>query len=132
MNLNWSVEFPFTPEAIRHNAPTAPGIYEIMQSMEYPRYESKTRVLKIGKSDADVRQELLNHDQRHTAANRLARIRNREEISVTFRYVALSAAEAGAEEKRLLREFEDRHWDLPVLNSQRGYDRGEDRHYRDT
>jgi hypothetical protein len=132
MDLNWSAEFPFTPEAIRQNAPTAPGIYEILQSMEYPRYESKTRVLEIGMSDGDVRQELLNHVQRHTTANRLARIRKRQGLSVTFRYVALAVAEAGAEEKLLLREFEDRHWDLPVLNSQRGYARGEDRHYRDT
>jgi hypothetical protein len=30
----------------------------------------------------------------------------------------------------LLRAFEDAHWDLPLLNSQRGYGRGADVHYR--
>lgn len=38
---------------------------------------------------------------------------------------------ADTAEKRLLREFEDAHWELPLLNSTRGYERGEDRHYCD-
>ncbi len=130
MAINWSQEFTFTPEEIRRQAPHAPGVYAILQSAEYPRYEGKTRTMKVGRSDADVQNELLNHLQRHTAANRLARIRNRQGLSVTFRYAALNAAETGAAEKLLLCEFEDRHWDLPVLNNQRGFERGEDHHYK--
>ncbi len=38
--------------------------------------------------------------------------------------------EVSYEEAKLLREFEDIHWDLPVLNNQRGYKRGDDRQYR--
>ena len=34
-------------------------------------------------------------------------------------------------ESELLRQFEDRHWDLPVLNSTRGYGRDTDKHYRE-
>jgi hypothetical protein len=48
MNLNWSEEFAFAPEVIRQHAPTAPGLYEILQSVVYPRYQGTTRVLKIG------------------------------------------------------------------------------------
>jgi hypothetical protein len=51
---------------------------------------------------------------------------------LAFRYAGLSTNEAREAEKFLLRGFEDKHWDLPVLNSQRGYDRGEDRHYTNT
>lgn len=130
MAPEWSEEFVFTNEAIRQHAPTAPGVYEIRQSVEYPRYAGKTRVLKIGKSDSNMQQELLNHLQRHTAANRLARIRKRQGIQVSFRFVVLDTAQATSREKGLLREFEDQHWDLPLLNDQRGYRRGEDRHYR--
>jgi hypothetical protein len=36
----------------------------------------------------------------------------------------------GFEESTLLCEFEDLHFDLPELNSQRGYVRDSDRHYR--
>ena len=132
MAVNWSEEFAFTAEAIRKHAPTTPGVYEILQSVEYPRYEGKTRILKIGESDLNMRQELFNHLQRHTAANRLARIRKRQGIQVSFRYAVLDAAQATSREKEVLREFEDQHWDLPLLNDQRGYRRGGDRRYRDT
>jgi hypothetical protein len=37
---------------------------------------------------------------------------------------------ASEREARLLREFEDAHWELPVLNAQRGYARDEDTHFR--
>jgi len=35
MALNWSEEFAFTSEAIRRQAPNAPGVYEILQSLAY-------------------------------------------------------------------------------------------------
>lgn len=49
-----------------------------------------------------LQQELLNHLQRHTAANRLAGIRKRQEIRVSFRSVVLDAAQASSREKELL------------------------------
>jgi hypothetical protein len=45
--------------------------------------------------------------------------------------VVLDAAQATNREKELLREFEDQHWDLRLLNDQRGYRREEDGRYRD-
>ena len=126
----WSPEHPFTRESIVRHAPVSSGVYEVLQSVEYPRYEGKTRVLKIGKSESDLQAELLNHLDRHTAANRLVRGRLRPGIEISFRYSILSPQDATDTEGVLLREFEDEHWDLPMLNSQRGYGRGEDRHYR--
>lgn len=131
MALNWSEEFDFAATAIKRAAPQGPGIYQIFQSVEYARYLGKTRVLEIGMSESDLRQELLNHLDRHTVSNRLARIRNRKELSVTFRFAVATSDEAASAEKQLLRDFEDEYWDLPVLNSQRGYKRTEDRHFRD-
>jgi len=80
-------------------------------------------------SKGNLLQELLNHFIRHVAANRLTRIRNQPGINVTFRYVLISPETVTAAEKSLLRDFEDVHWELPALNSTRGYERGEDRHY---
>jgi len=105
-------------------------VYELRQSQAYARYSGSTNVSKIGKSDSNLRAEILNHFVRHTAANRLARLRSLPALVVTVAFAELSAAEAGPEEARLLREFEDRHFDLPVLNSQRGYSRDADGHYR--
>jgi len=88
-------------------------------------------VLKIGMSETDLREEIMNHFQRHTAANRLFGIRNRIEIQVTVDFIMDFIGNATEIERKLLREFEDKHWDLPVLNSQRGYARGQDRHYKE-
>lgn len=130
MTEDWSQEFVFSKEVIRQNVPTSPGIYEILQLPEYQRYEGRTRVLKIGQSGSDLQAELLNHFARHTAANRLARIQKRPGVQVTFKHMILDPEDAQREEKSFLRQFEDEHWDLPLLNSTRGYDRDEDRHYR--
>jgi hypothetical protein len=130
LNAKWSAEIPFDQSSVRAKVPQKPGVYEIRQSPPYGRYAGTTNVIKIGESDSDLQAEILNHFVRHTAANRLARIRTLPGLVVTVAFVELSAAEAGLEEARLLREFEDRHFDLPVLNSQRGYARDADRHYR--
>lgn len=130
MALSWSTEYEFTKEAILKNAPASAGLYEILQSPEYSRYEGKTRVVEIGMSESDLQTELLNHLTIHTTANRLARIRGRVGIQIFFRFATMKPEDARISEKRLLRQFEDKHWDLPVLNSQRGYSRGEDRHHR--
>jgi len=128
--LQWSKEIEFTKACIEKAIPRSPGLYRILQSGPYPRYKGTTRVLKIGKSDCDLRQEVLNHLQRHTAANRLARVRNQAGIQVTVTWAQMDAVSAGEWERALLREFEDSYWDLPLLNSQRGYDRDADAHYR--
>ena len=130
MPIEWSVEIPFTQSAIETRVPNKAGIYEFLQSEEYTRFAGSTRVLKIGKSEGDLRQEILNHFDRHTAANRLARIRNQPGIKVSVRYSVISDGTSGKIEKQLLCEFEDKYWDIPVLNSQRGYGRTEDTHYR--
>jgi len=131
MVLNWSDEYQFRKKNINQHAPAAAGVYEILQSIEYLRYKGPTRTLKVGMSKSNLCQELLNHIVRHTSANRLSRIRRRGGALVTFRYATLSPGDTIAAEKRLLCDFEDRHWDLPVLNRQRGYQREEDSHYRD-
>lgn len=83
-------------------------------------------MLKVGKSDKGLQQEILNYLRVHTAANRLARVRTRSgpAISVVFSLLP------GRIESEILRLFENAHWDLPVLNSQRGYLRDEDAQYR--
>src|SRR5713101_4004019 len=87
--LRWSQEFDFSADSIHKNAPQTAGVYEILQSPEYSRYSGTTRVLKIGMSESSVRAELLNHLGRHTAANRLTRIRLQRDISVSFKYITL-------------------------------------------
>jgi hypothetical protein len=128
-SLYWSAEIQLDPSAITRAVPHRAGVYRILQSAEYPRYRGTTRVLKIGKSLKDLCEEVLNHAQRHTAANRLNRVRRRANISVTVVFAETSPEAASECERRLLRSFEDDHWDLPVLNSQRGYERGSDAHY---
>ena len=130
MILAWSEEFEFSSTEIEQHAPTGAGVYQILQSPEYSRYQGTTRVLKIGMSKGDLRSELLNHLGRHTASNRLARILSVPGIRVTFRCKPVSIEAATELEGTLLREFEETHWDVPVLNSQRGFKRGEDRHFR--
>jgi len=130
MVYNWSSEYIFTKESVTRHIPVSSGVYEILQSVDYARYKGRTRIIKIGKSESDLQTELLNHLVRHTVANRLARIQRLPGIRISFKYLALSPEQARNNERVLLREFEDEYWDLPVLNSQRGYGRGEDRHYR--
>jgi len=130
--LEWSEEIEFAKDSIERAVPCTSGVYRILQSTDYPRYMGTTRVLKLGKSDCDLRQEVLNHLQRHTAANRLARVLKQQAIRVTVACACTDLDSAGEQERALLREFEDIHWDLPVLNGQRGYERGTDAHYRDS
>lgn len=130
MNFDWSEEVTFSTDAIREKIPPSPGVYQILQSTEYSRYDGSTRVLKIGLSKSNLRQELLNHTDRHTAARRLSRILNRRQVSVTIRFTLTEPEKTIVAEKGLLCEFEDKHWELPVLNSQRGYTRGQDSHFR--
>jgi excinuclease UvrABC nuclease subunit len=126
MKIDWSVEHDLDHDGIR-SAPSSPGVYEILQESTYPRYKLATRVIKIGMSKQDLQKELDNHLQRHTTANRIKRIK--KEARVTFRFAVTSADDASQIEKELLKEFEDRHWDVPVCNSTRGYGRNEDSHY---
>ena len=128
--IEWSTEIPFEEDEIGREVPGKAGVYQILQYEEYPRYVGKTRILKIGKSDSSLRQEILNHFGRHAVANRLARIRNVEGTRVTVVFATISNEKTAETEKKLLRCFEDAHWDLPVLNSQRGYERDKDKDYR--
>lgn len=127
MERIWKGPFAFTKHKVKQ-VPRNAGVYIIMQSKKYPRYFGSTDILKIGKSNNDLQSELENHFIRHTAANRLIRINNRNDIEVSFEYY--ETEDATSIEKKLLREFEDQYWDLPVLNSNRGYNRAEDKHYR--
>jgi hypothetical protein len=123
-------EWPFTRESIAAHAPPSAGVYEILQSEPYPRYTGTSRILEIGMSRSSLYLELLNHFAAHTAANRLARIRARDGIAITFRSKSTDSAAAKSWEKVLLQLFEREHWDLPVLNSQRGFARGADKDLR--
>jgi hypothetical protein len=130
MSEIWSKELPFEREYL-DSVPDKPGVYQILQSIEYPRYQGKTRILKIGASKSNLRTEIENHFIRHTAANRLHRVRNQQDLKVTLIYLLTNENKSIEIEKRLLKQFEDSHWDLPLLNSTRGYARGEDNHYRE-
>ncbi len=118
--IKWSIEFPLDKTGIQ-NAPEAGGVFEILQASPYCRYQGETRVLNIGQSST-LRNELANRLCRHTTARRLKKIAVNH--TVTFRY--FGASDPKELETQLLKEFEDNHFDLPVLNSQRGYGRGED------
>lgn len=124
--MKWSTEYPLDVNGIAA-APRSPGVYEILQATAYPRYYGDTRVLKIGMSKKSLRSEMLNHLNRHTAANRIIRVKGRQ--AVTFHYCEVPVPDVLETEKALLRQYEDEYWDLPVLNSTRGYERGKDLHY---
>ena len=130
MTIDWSAAILFERKAISSVVPSKPGVYQITQQPAYPRYSGTTGILKIGQSRSSLKSELLNHFDRHTAANRLTRIRNRPGVEVHVRYCLAAPLEVSDLERTLLREFEDEHWDIPVLSSQRGYGRTEDSHYR--
>jgi len=125
--MDWSQEYRLDMEGIK-NAPEAQGVYQILQDKDYNRYKGGTRILKIGMSKSNLRKELNNHLQSHTVANRIKRIRNDGGI-ITYQYVFTTADNAEPEEKALLRQYEEDFWDLPTLNSNRGYGRGEDNHF---
>lgn len=129
-DVQWSSELPFEQRAVERDVPDAPGVYQILQSTPYPRYNGVTRVLKIGRSEGSLRQEIANHFVRHTTANRLARVRRRPGVQVLVTFAVFPQQRAAGAEAELLRAFEDQYWDLPLLNSQRGYARDADAHYR--
>lgn len=131
MNIKWSDENKFDRSTL-NKVPEAPGVYQILQSNPYPRYKGTSRILKIGASKSSLRAEIENHFIRHTAANRLARIRNQKDMEVTYVFAITESHLAIENEKELLKEYENKHWDLPILNSTRGYSRGEDNHYKRT
>jgi hypothetical protein len=124
-DVKWSEKRALDKENIKE-APDAAGIYRITQATDYDRYNGKTNILEIGMSKKNLRNELENHLSRHTTANRLAGIRNKH--PVFFECSRVNNPKVW--EDCLLRDFEDKYWDLPVLNSNRGYDRNEDIHYR--
>lgn len=130
MDIHWSGEIPFEQHTVEREVPDSPGVYQILQSQPYCRYNGETRILKIGKSEGSLRQEIGNHFIRHAVANRLVRIRRRPGIEVSVLFATLSKELAGSTEAKLLCDFEDQYWDLPLFNSQRGYARNADRHYR--
>jgi len=126
---NWSKEFDFNRESISQNVPTKRGVYTFLQRDLYPRYKGETRVLEIGKS-TNLRQEIINHLVRHTCANRLKRIQKHNNQKIYFQFIEMNEVDIDDMEKILLKEFEDEYWDLPILNSQRGYARGEDKKFK--
>lgn len=130
LDVQWSSEVPFEPLAIDRQVPDSAGVYKILQSETYSRYSGCTRILKIGKSETSLRDELANHFVRHTTANRLSRVRKRPGLRVSVVFAVLARGLAAQKENELLRRFEDERSDLPVLNSQRGYARSADGHYR--
>ena len=129
LSVTWSADVPFNNESVRALVPVSPGVYQILQSEEYHRYQGRTRVLKIGMSERNLQAELLNHFRRHAVANRLARVRSRKQMIVSIVFAVVPTERARKAESALLRQFEDEHWDLPLLNANRGYGRDEDKHY---
>ena len=125
MQPKWSSEIAFEQPALVH-IPTNSGVYQILQSCDYSRYRGSTRVLKIGMSRKNLRAEVNNHFQRHTCANRLIRIRAQDGVAVTVQFAETDVDTAKSVETQLLCDFEMAHWDLPLLNSTRGFARGTD------
>jgi hypothetical protein len=103
MEVKWSDEIPFDKEVIERKVPTVSGVYQIIQSVPYLRYEGQTRILKIGMSKPNLRHELLNHFIRHTIANRLARIRNRLDLNVSIVFSTFPEQAVTDFEQELLR-----------------------------
>lgn len=124
-----AAEHPFERRYVANNVPEKAGVYLILQSVPYPRYKGATRILKIGCSGSDLRGELLNHFGRHTVSNRLKRLARQPGQTITFSFQEAHPDQAVSRERDMLRRFEDDHWDLPLLNAQRGYYRGQDWHY---
>lgn len=120
----WSAEIPFDQRALAR-VPITPGVYQILQNAVYPRYKGSTRILKIGMSRVSLRKEIGNHFNKHTAANRLKRI-CRQNTIITVTFLELASHDVSAFESRCLRDFEVNYWDLPLLNSTRGFLRGSD------
>jgi len=102
-------------------APATGGVFEILRTTAYHRYKGETRVLNIGQSK-NMRKEINRRRMIHTTARRTKKIKL--EYNVPFRYAKNNAPKKL--ENKLLKEFEDSHHDLPVLDSQRGYKRNED------
>jgi hypothetical protein len=125
MRHTWSREIAFDKAAIAA-LPITSGVYRILQNRKYPRYRGSTRVLKIGMSRSNLRKEIRNHFGRHTVSNRLKRILGEHGLSVTVQFIAGSAETAREVESKLLQEFENAYWDVPVFNSTRGFRRGAD------
>jgi hypothetical protein len=121
--IKWSKCLPLDEKGIK-GVPCKKGVFEIHQSKCYYRYKGKTKALNIGQSEQNIRKEIKNRRTIHTSANRLNRIMKMKGLKVTFRYVESRSPKKL--ETKLLKEFEDKHGELPVLNSQRGYKRGED------
>ena len=125
--IKWSRETPFTKEDV-DKVPETSGVYEFLQSEQYCRYKGQTRTIKFGLSRKSLRQELKNHFNPHTTTNRIKRIQKKQ--CITFRYLEIPMERVKNIEGEFLKEFEDEHWDLPVCNSERGYSRYEDKHYK--
>ncbi len=129
MDSKWSSEYLLVETEVERT-PKKPGAYRIYQSKRYNRYKGATRIIKIGMSGSNLSKELKNHLNRHIVANRIKRITNQEEIKVTFDYLITENKEKATKlERDLLIQFENDHFELPVLNSQRGYRRGEDKYF---
>ena len=125
-----SAEYLFSRQNISAYVPQTAGTYLFLLELEYPRYEGTSRILKIGISERDLRLELLNHLNQHVAANRIKRIQSQQGLKVSFCFRVCEPDSARYIEKEMLKSFEDEHFDLPLLNRQGGYLRGEDVHYR--
>lgn len=46
MEVKWSDEIPFDTEVIEREVPVGSGVYQIVQSVPYPRHQGHTRILK--------------------------------------------------------------------------------------
>ena len=125
MHNSWSPEIPFEHSEVTRITPNA-GVYRILQDIDYPRYNGSTRIIKIGMSRASLKNEIRNHFNRHVAANRLKRVKQNNGIKITVQLLETEPDEAYRLELQLLRDFEIKHWDLPLLNSTRGFVRGTD------
>ena len=88
-------------------------------------------MLKIGMSKSDLREEIMNIFQQHNVANWLAKIRKRSKILVTVDFIKNTVGKVIEIERELLQKFEDEHLGLPITNSQRGYARSQDKHYKE-
>lgn len=125
LGLQWSGPVAFERDAVRRSVPDLPGVYKVVQTPNYYRYRGNTEILEIGKS-LKLRSEVLRHFGQHTVVNRLKRIRNQGAVAVQVLWKDLPAELATKIESLLLEEFEDEHWELPALNSHRGYRRNKD------
>jgi len=126
--LGWSKWKPLVDEELEKVEP-APGVYKIKASEDICRLHGKSPLLYVGEShkgsvysELSYLQDIKNnktykkHELRKSIKKFLKQKRfDSDKIQFRYKY----CPEAQKEETRLLKKYEDKHWELPPFNHKR-------------